>query len=93
MSDMSDKPTKGTWLQLVRRWLRDGGHWKVDRWDQDSGEHTRHYINRYGQLVRETVEHLDPESFAREHISADVIDIRKQKSTTLPPIPEPPGAA
>jgi hypothetical protein len=71
------------WLQLVRRWLRNGGHSNVDGWAL--GAYTRHYISRDGLLMRETVEILDPENFAREHISADVISIR--------PISEPDNGA
>jgi hypothetical protein len=83
------------WLRLVRRWLRDNrDNGKADRWNVETGEYTRHHISRDGRLVRVTVEHLDPETFAREHISADVISIRAgQKPAALPPTVEPPGAA
>ena len=68
--------TQRTWLQLVRRWLRSDGRNKVDSWNLETGEYVRHYVSRYGDLVRETSEYLDPETFAREHISADVVPLR-----------------
>ena len=73
------------WLQLVRRWLRNGGRSKVDRSGREA--YTRHYISRNGFVMRQTVEYLDPETFAREHKSADVISIRRasESDNAAPP--------
>jgi hypothetical protein len=68
------------WLRLIRRWLRNGGYRKVDRWNGESGDY-RHYISRDGRLVRVTFEYLDVETFAREHISADVISIQERETS------------
>jgi hypothetical protein len=65
------------WLRLIRRWLRNGYSRGLEQFE--SGGYIRHYIDRDGRLVRQTVEYLDPEAFAREHISADVISMPKQE--------------
>jgi hypothetical protein len=62
------------WLGLVRRWLRDG-HNKIDGLNRETGEYRRLYIDRCGRLIRVTYEVLDPETFACEHISGDVVSL------------------
>jgi hypothetical protein len=68
---MSDKQH---WLRLVRRWLRSS-RYEIDSWNHETGEYTRYYITRDGRLARMTLEYLDPEAFAREHVTADVISL------------------
>jgi hypothetical protein len=64
------------WLRLVRKWLRNGGRYRKMT-DNASSGYSRYFIDREGNLIRETVEVVDPETFAREHMSADVISLHR----------------
>lgn len=62
---------RSRWARVVKRWLNNEGREKSCRYENCGSNsvgpprRVRYYVER-GSVVRETLEYLDPETFARE---------------------------